>query len=104
MEKFITFREDTDDKTQYYILQRAFPHYICSIVDNQNYKSIMKVPVPQTNLFVAFAGTIRGNFIPDYKNVLDEVKVILHDMALWYYTNRIETNPKRYKKWLLNQQ
>jgi hypothetical protein len=86
------------------ILQRAFPHYICLIVDNPYYKSIMKVPVPQTLFFLSFKGTLRGALVPNYQNVMDEIAAVMHEMALWYYTNRIEANPKRYKKWLLNPQ
>ena len=104
MEKFITFREDENQKPSYYILQKEFPHFLGRLVDNPYYKSLVNAPVPQTKLYVAIIGTLRGSLIPAYQNVDEEIKTVALDMAYWYFENRVNTNPQKFKRWLLKQQ
>lgn len=101
---YVTFREDEGGVARYYILQRAFPHYVGEIVDNPYYKCMVKVNVPQYKFFIAFSGTIRGNEIPSYNNVMEEITAALEDMAQWYFVNRLQTNQKKYSKWHLQAQ
>ena len=103
MAPYITFREhDASGDLQYYILQRAFPHYIGIVLTNPHYKSILKVPIAGYEMMVGFAGTLRGNVVPSYKNIMKEIEAVYHDMAIWYLENRINTNPQKYKKWQLS--
>lgn len=103
MHKYITYRDiDKNGNLGYFVLQKAFPHFVGYIADNPNYRAILKVPIPNTTLFVCFNGTLRGNFIPSYRNVEQEIVDVYVDMAKWYYENRILANPSKYKKWILN--
>lgn len=104
MVKYVTYREDDSGVASYYVLQKAFPHYVGRLVDNPYYKCLCSAPVPQTTLYVAITGTLRGNVIPAYQNVDDEIKSVALDMAYWYYENRILINPSKYKRWLLKAQ
>jgi hypothetical protein len=99
---YITFREpDEDGQLRYYILQRAWPHYIGEVVDNPYYNAIIKVNVPQYKFYIAFVGTLRGREFPAYQKITEEITAVLHDMAQWYFVNRLQTNPKKYSKWHL---
>jgi hypothetical protein len=103
MAKYITYREDENGAPSYYILQKEFPHFVGRVVDNPYFKSIVNAPVPQTKLYVAMVGTLRGNAIPSYQNILEEIKIFAIDMAYWYFENRILPNPQKFKKWLSTQ-
>jgi hypothetical protein len=48
-----------------------------------------------------FDGSLRGNFIPGYRGVEDEIAMVINDMSLWFYENRILKEAKKYKKWHL---
>lgn len=104
MQPYITFREDGPEGTNqhYYVLQRAFPHFIGRI-DTQISDNRMISPIPITghSMWLSFAGTIQGNMIPSYHNIDKELVSVLSDMATWFYAQRISTNPNRYKKWKL---
>lgn len=101
MRKYIIFKEQETDGPRFYILQRNHPHFVGAIVDNPYYKSILKVPVPQTMFYIAYHSLLRGNLFPVYQGVDAEMKDTFVDMAMWYYKEVIEPNPKKYKKWLL---
>jgi hypothetical protein len=104
MSPFVTFKDlDNSGVMQYYILQRDYPHYLGRIAYYPTGGSICEVPVSGHNLYVSFNGTIRGNFIPAYPKVEEEITAVFHAMALWFYANRIVPDPKRYKKWLIRQ-
>jgi hypothetical protein len=104
MEKYLTFREDDNGKEQYYVLQKEFPHFVGRLVDNPYFKSLINAPVPQTTLYVAIVGTLRGSVIPVYQKVDEEIKNVAIEMAMWYFENRIFINPKKFKRWLCNPQ
>lgn len=99
---FITFR-DTDKNSilRYYILQRDYPHYCGLISEKQDLEALVQFPVSGYNLWVIYAGTIRGNYVPGYKDAFDEMSHVFNHMAMWYYENRITPDPKRYKKWAI---
>lgn len=99
--KYITYREPLGGELQYFILQKQWPHYVGLLVDNPNYKTLYLFPIPNTTLYLAFFGTLQGRLMPATHHVDLEISTIFTDMAEWYYTNRIETNLKKYKKWLL---
>ena len=102
MNKFVTFRDtDKDGNLQYYILQRDFPHFIGVVL---NYYDIGNwyAPIGGYMMYVNFGGTLRGNIIPSYKDIGDEIQSVLGNMADWYYTNRILTDEKRFKKFKVN--
>ncbi len=104
MNKFVTFRDSNESgELHYYILQRDFPHYIARISTESTQGSLLRVTIPQYNMWLVFAGTLRGAVIPSYKDVMDEIKTVVLDMADWYLQNRISPNPKKYKKWHLQQ-
>lgn len=102
MQPFITFKDTEDGVDKYFILQRDFPHYLAAICYIPIADSICCIPVSRHNLWITFQGTIRGNFVPSYKDAQEEIETIFNRMALWFYQNRIEKEPKRYKKWLIS--
>lgn len=99
MQQFITYRElDKNDELQYYILQKEFPHFVGCISAIKKENVIAQCPISEYNLYIVFCGTIRGNFIPSYKNIVEEIDAAVSNMANWYKENRIQTNQKRYEK------
>lgn len=105
MSPFITFKDfDKDGQVQYYILQREYPHFVGKIAYYPTGGSICEVPVTAHNLYVSFSGVLRGNFVPAYPKVEEEITAVFHAMALWFYSNRILQDPKRYRKWLIHAQ
>lgn len=99
MNKFITFRDKDDNgQLQYYILQRDFPHYVGRIETNPYGKALIKVPIPQYNMYVSLTGTLRGALIPSYRDVPREVEDVIFSMANWFKVNRIDVEPKKYQK------
>jgi hypothetical protein len=99
MNSYITYRDfDVEGELQYFILQREFPHYIGFISTYPKESIVYPIQITGYYLWVAFAGTLRGNLVPNYKSVSEDINLILNDMAVWYYANRIVTNPKKYKK------
>ena len=102
MSPFVTYRDtDKAGQLQYYILQRAFPHYTGLISDRIIDGSILQVPVTRHNLYITFAGCLRGNYIAAYDGWEKHMTEIFHQMAAWYYENRILTNPKKFKRWAI---
>src|ERR1700677_1075570 len=100
MSPFITFKEeDKFGVLQYYILQRAYPHYLGVVAYYPTGEAICQVPVTAHHLYVTFAGVLRGNYIPAHQGVEIEIEPVFHAMALWFYDQRIMKDPKRYKKW-----
>jgi hypothetical protein len=101
---FITYREeDEKGELQYYILQKAFPHYLGRIVEQRLEKSLMQKAIAGYNLYIVFDGSLRGNFVPAYKDVYKEIEDVFHAMADWFYQNRILKEEKKYKKWKIQQ-
>lgn len=102
MSPYITFKDyDKDNKLQYYILQREYPHF-CGVISYFPVgDSLCQIPVTGHHLYVTFAGTLRGNGFPAHNMVEQEIQSIFHHMATWFYINRIEADPKRYKKWVI---
>ena len=97
---YITFTEpDENDVMEYYILQKEFPHFLCKISEHPTGHFFQCVPINEYDLYIVFNSTLRGNVIPSYKNIGDEIKDVMHDMAEWFYNNRILKNEKKYKKW-----
>ena len=96
---YVTFREPLEGQLQYFILQKAFPHFVGVLtylpVDN---RIIPSIPISGYNLWVTFNGTLRGNMIPTYNNIDKEAMEALNAMAIWFYQNRILPDEKRYKK------
>lgn len=98
MKPYITFRETDDNgELQYYILQRAFPHYM-GVIKASPQDSLINAAIPGYYLWVCFCGSLRGNMIPAFKGLRDELAAVYMDMASWYFTNRVEPNEKKYKK------
>lgn len=99
MNPFVTFR-DKDDKgvLQYYVLQRAFPHFLGVISTNPVATLIQPIPIAGYNMYVAFNGCLRGMVIPSYKEVDKEISETLEAMAIWYLNERILVDEKKYKK------
>ena len=102
MSEFITYREIVDDKLEYFILQKDFPHYVGMIAERPVVNYFQCAPINCYNLFVTFYFTIRGKYIPSYKNTPKEIDEVLQQMAVWFYNNRIMADEKRYKKWKIN--
>jgi hypothetical protein len=99
MNPFITFRDkDSNDKLQYYICQRSFPHYIGVISNIPVSEAMCCIPISGYNLYVVFAGTLRGNVVPGYKDIGFEIDKTFNDMAAWYLSERIIKDEKKYKK------
>ncbi len=103
MNNYITYRDtDNEDNLQYYVLQKDYPHIVAMISDIPIINFVQPVPVSGYNLWLIFSGTLRGNFLPGYNSIFEEVKVVVTDMALWFYENRVLSNEKKYKKWKVN--
>jgi len=101
--KFITFREkDSLGNLQYYVLQRAYPHYVGVVMEKPEKAVIEATPIMNYMLWMVFNGCIQGAVIPGYKNTIDEIASVMSDMAEWYYVNRIVPDEKRFKKWKIN--
>ena len=99
MQPFITYRElDKNNELQYFVLQKEFPHCVCYISAVKKENVLSQMPIAGYNLYVVFNGTIRGNIIPSYKNIAEEIDSVIASMANWYKENRIENNNKRYNK------
>lgn len=88
-----------DEKLQYFILQKAHPHFKGIITDVPLDKIVPSIPVSGYNLYINFDGCLRGNVIPSYKGIEGEIASVLNDMSIWFYEQRILFNPKKYKKW-----
>ena len=99
---FITYREtDEGGELQYYVAQKAHPHYVGQVIDNPNFASLYKVPIPNTTMYIAYFGVIEGRRFPLHSHFEQEINGTLVAMAEWYYHNRIKKDEKKYKKWLL---
>lgn len=97
MNPYITFRELQDGKLEYFILQKEFPHFLGKIVTYPNPKSLVNAPVAGYNLWVSFNGVINGNYYPSNIST-EEMQVIFETMALWFASERIIGNGKRFDK------
>ena len=100
MINYITFTEPNEnEEMEYFILQKLFPHLLCKILEMPIVNVFQPVPINEYDLYIIFNGTLRGLQLPSYKNIGDEIKDVMHDMADWFYNNRILKNEKKYKKW-----
>jgi hypothetical protein len=100
MSPYITFRDiNKKGELSYYILQRAYPHYVFEITTiPEDSFFINNMPITNYYMWLKFDGTILGDFIPSYKNVYDEINEIMFNASNWFYENRICTNESKYKK------
>jgi hypothetical protein len=98
---YITYREEKEGNLLYYILQKEHPHYVGVIAYNVIENKI-QIPITEHNLYVTFAGTIAGNYIPSYKDVVSQIENTMSSMAIWFYDNRILKEPKKYQKFKIN--
>lgn len=96
---YITYREFINDELGYFICQKDFPHYLCRISDKPIVNFIQPIPITDYNLWITFNATLRGNVIPSYKDIGEEIVSVMQSMAAWFYNNRILPNEKKYKKW-----
>lgn len=102
MSKYITYRETNEEgQTLYFILQKEFPNYQCVVTEIPNKILVNSIPITDYNLYLTFAGVIRGFMIPSYSDVEKQITDVMNDMMNWFYENRILVNPKKYKKWKL---
>lgn len=98
MKPFITFRDnDKEGNLQYYILQRDFPHFI-GVISSVPVSGTWQHPIAGHHLWVVFNGTLRGNSIPNYRDISVEIDVVLSNMAVWFHAERILLDEKRFKK------
>ena len=97
MNPYITFRELQDGKLEYFILQKEFPHFLGRIVMFPVERALVNEPVAGYNLFVTFNGVLSGNYYPSTITA-DEMKLIFEKMALWFASERIIGNGKRFDK------
>jgi hypothetical protein len=101
MQPYLTYMEQNGEgEAQYFILQKDHPHFKAVITYTPlEGRLIPAVHVKGYNLWLNFSGVLRGNFVPSYKDVDKEVEATLQAMAIWFYKNRVEKEPKKYKKW-----
>lgn len=97
MKDYLTFREEENGELKYYILQRAFPHMIGVVTDLPLIKSLSYSPIAGYNMYVNFHSTL-SNAIPSYKNIIEEINIVISEMATWFLVNRIIGNEKRFDK------
>jgi len=99
MSPFITFRDnDLQNGLQYYILQREYPHYMSVITEEKLDSIIPPQQITGYYLWVNFCGTLRGNLIPGYLHIQEDIKFVLNEMTQWYYINRVVPQHKKFKK------
>lgn len=98
---YITYREEKEGNLLYYILQKEHPHYL-GVIAYGIIQDKIQVPITGHNLYVTFAGCLRGNFIPSYKDVVKQIENTMTSMAIWFYSERILKEPKKYLKFKLN--
>jgi hypothetical protein len=99
MSPFITFRDDDlQNGLQYYILQREYPHYMSVITEEKLDSIIPPQQITGYYLWVNFCGTLRGNLIPGYLHIQEDIKFVLNEMTQWYYINRVVPQHKKFKK------
>lgn len=99
MTPYITFRDtDKENNLQYYILQRDYPHYVGLVAAKPKEGALAQAPIAGYNMYIIIEGTLRFNLIPNYKNVIEEMQLIAETMAVWYYTDRMIMDKKRYEK------
>ncbi len=98
---YITYREEKEGNLLYYILQKEHPHYV-GVITYGPVENRIQIPITEHNLYVTFAGTIRGYYMPSYKDVVAEVENTMTSMAIWFYDNRILKEPKKYSKFKIN--
>ena len=95
---YITYREPYEGgRLCFYILQKAFPHYCGILTTSPIDGALANAPIAGYRLWISFHGTILGNMIPSYNDVVDEINNVLFDMAQWYALNRLKDN-KKYDK------
>lgn len=100
MSPYITYRDtDKNNQLQYYVLQRAFPHYTGRIVTYPEESVFGIAPIPGYRLWIICDGTIRGSIIPSYKDTVREVTDVLFQMSAWFWAERIVLDEKKFKKW-----
>lgn len=100
---FISYREENENGLLcYYICQKEHPHYVGIISVGQLVESLASAPVANYNLYVNFIGVLRGNYVPNYSDVLQDIQRNVWEMANWFYINRIVTEPKKYSKFKLH--
>ena len=99
MTPYITYKEPIgNNEFGYFIVQKEFPHYCGRILQTPEQVLVPPSIVAGYNLYVVFNFTIRGNSIPSYNNVEEEIQSVLEDMAIWFLDNRILVDEKKYKK------
>jgi hypothetical protein len=99
MQPFITFRDlDKNGELKYYIMQRDEPHFVGIISAERYLDALVESAVPGYNLYIVFNGVLKGNYIPLRKDIKSEAQSVFDNMASWYWTERIQIDPKRYKK------
>lgn len=99
---YITFTEPgKDGEMEYFILQKEFPHHV-AVIRNYPVLGSWSGVVINHNLWVVWHSTLRGNLIPSYMNMSDEIQTVVDSMANWFYNNRVLVDEKRYKKFKIN--
>ncbi len=103
MEPFITYRDkDKAGELQYYILQRAFPHFQGVILTYPKEGAFAESIVSGYNMYISYAGTISGNYILSKRDIESECQFVMQKMAEWFYANRILKESRKYKKFKVN--
>jgi len=100
---YFTIR-DKDEKgdMQYYILQKAFPHMVGRLVTFPIEGALANEPISGYNLWITWNSTLRGNYIPDYRNFDKEIAMVFAQMSAWFYAERIIMDKNRFKKFKIN--
>ncbi len=97
---FITYKENyPNGEEHYFILQKEFPHLLCEVSSIPKIYFVPPMPISNYNLFIEFNGCLRGNVIPSYKDIGEEIKSVMYSMSVWFFEQRILPNEKKYKKW-----
>jgi hypothetical protein len=86
----------------FYILQRSFPHFVGRLVTYPKEGAIVNQAISGYNLWITFEGTLRGNIVPNYRNIIDEINEAFFDMAAWFYTEKIILDKQTYQKYKIN--
>jgi hypothetical protein len=81
----------------FFILQKDFPHFIGKITHKIE-SNVAQYPISGYNLYVSFAGTLKGRYMPADKFILEEAQHIYADMANYLLDTKIK-NSEEYEKY-----
>lgn len=95
---FITYHEEVEGETKYFILQKAFPHNVGVICVQPSANPIGQSTIAGYNLWITWSGTLRGKMLAAYPEYEKDLQLCFDEMANFFLSERILKNERRYAK------